>query len=149
VYWAVGGTIGLDQERLAERDLWWHALSLSTGAWALAGAWSVLVLTAGRGTRRFLPPMVVAWVSSGMLFAYSFFFALRPDSAYSPEHAVARVLTTEAGVVLGLVMGLTILLVLHDRGWASRTRHPGDPTRGCEVWHLLPVAWNERGAEPL
>ncbi|QSB16189.1 hypothetical protein JQS43_07785 [Natronosporangium hydrolyticum] len=122
VYWAAGGSIGLDQAQLAERDLWWHALSLSTGAWSLAGAWSVLVLTEGRGARQFLPPMVVAWVSSGMLFAYSLFFALRPDSAYAPEHPVAQVITTEAGVVLGLVMGLTILLVLHDRDRASRTQ---------------------------
>jgi hypothetical protein len=51
--------------------------------------------------------MAAAWISSGMLFSYNLFFAMRAE--------LARVLATEAGVVLGLLMALTILLVLHDR----------------------------------
>jgi hypothetical protein len=90
-------------------------LTLSTGAWSLAGAWGVLVLTSRRGFGRFLPPMAAAWISSGMLFSYDLFFAMRPDSQASPEHPLARVLTTEAGVVLGLSMAMTVLLVVHDR----------------------------------
>ena len=50
-----------------------------------------------------------------MLFSYNLFFAMRPDSQASPEHPLARVLTTQAGIVLGVMMGMVILLVVHDR----------------------------------
>jgi hypothetical protein len=119
-YWALGGTIGIDPVRLGDRDLWWHLLTLSTGAWSLAGAWGILVLTSRRGFGRFLPPMAAAWIASGMLFSYNLFFAMRPDSQASPEYPLARVLTTEAGIVLGLMMGMVILLVVHDRRRAIR-----------------------------
>ncbi len=115
LYWALGGPIGIDPTRLDDRDLWWHLLTLNTGVWSLVGAWGILVLTARRGFRRFLPPMVISWVSSGMLFSYNLFFAMRPDSQASPEYPLARVVSTEVGVMLGLMMALTILLVLHDR----------------------------------
>jgi len=118
VYWATGGTLGIDPTLLAKRDVWWHLLSFSTGAWALAGAWGVLMLAIRRGSRRFLPPMAAAWTSSGVLFAqnlYSSLSATRADAQPSPEYSVARVLTVEAGIVLGVMMGMTILLVLHDR----------------------------------
>jgi hypothetical protein len=59
--------------------------------------------------------MAAAWVSSGMLFAYNLFFAMRADSLASPEYPLARVLSTEAGIVLGVMMVMVILLVLHDR----------------------------------
>jgi hypothetical protein len=115
---------GLDPARLADRDLWWRLLTLSTGGWSLAGAWAILALTARRGSRRFLPPMMVSWVSSGMLFSYNLFFAMRADSQDSPEYALARVLTTQAGVVLGLLMVLIVLLVVHDRRQAIRGKPP-------------------------
>ncbi len=37
VYWALGGTIGIDPARLHDRDPWWHLLTLNTGVWSLAG----------------------------------------------------------------------------------------------------------------
>jgi hypothetical protein len=120
-YWAMGGLVGIDPSRLGDRDLWWRLLTLSTGAWSLAGAWGILVLTSRRGFGRFLPPMAATWISSGMLFSYNLFFAMRPDSHASPEYPLARVLTTEAGIVLGLSMALTILLVVHDRRRAIRS----------------------------
>ncbi|WHY80228.1 hypothetical protein QNH20_25390 [Neobacillus sp. WH10] len=115
VFWAVGGTLGLDPAMLDDRDLWWYLLTLNTGAWALSGAWGILVLITRRGSRRFLPPMAAAWISSGMLFSYNLFSVIRPDFQSTPEYPLARVLTTEAGIVLGLIMGIIILLVLHDR----------------------------------
>ncbi len=118
VYWAAGGTVGLDPARLGDRDVWWHMLSLSTGAWALAGAWGVMALATRRGSRRFLPPMAAAWVSSGMMFAYSVYSLLlsaSPDGPPVPEYPVAQAVTLAAGMVLGVVMGIAILLVLHDR----------------------------------
>lgn len=120
VFWAAGGTFGIDPARLNHRDVWWHLLTLSTGVWAIAGAWGLLVMTTRRGTRRFLPPMAAVWISSGMLFSFNLFSAIRPDSQYSPEYPLARVLTTEAGIVLGVIMGMIILLVLHDRRRALR-----------------------------
>jgi hypothetical protein len=71
-----------------------------------------------------LVPMMVSWVSSGMLFFYNLFFSLRPDSQASPEYPLARVLATQAGIVLGLLMALGIVLVVHDRRRAIR----GDAT---------------------
>lgn len=96
---------------------------VGTGAWALAGAWGLLVLTSRRGSRRFLPPMAAAWISSGMLFSYNLFnhlSAIRADARPTPEYPLAQVLTTEAGIVLGVMMGMIILLVLHDRRRALR-----------------------------
>ncbi|MCI1775847.1 MAG: hypothetical protein LKI04_17655 [Paenibacillus lautus] len=115
VFWAVGGTFGIDPARVDERDVWWHLLTFSTGAWSIAGAWGARVLTSDNGTRRFLPPMATVWISSGMLFSYNLFSAIRTDSQFSPEYALLRVLTTEAGMILGIIMVMIILLVLHDR----------------------------------
>ena len=53
--------------------------------------------------------MMASWVSSGMLFSYNLFFAMRADSQASPEYPLAWVLSTEAGIVLGLLMALTLL----------------------------------------
>jgi hypothetical protein len=64
--------------------------------------------------------MMVGWVSSGMLFAYNLFFSLRADAQASPEDLLARVLTIQAGIVLGLSMAVGILLVVHDRRRAIR-----------------------------
>lgn len=118
VYWATGGTLGIDPALLDERDVWWHLLSFSTGASALAGAWGLLVLTTRRGSRRFLPPLAAAWISSGVLFSqnlYSSLSATRTNAQPAPEYPLAHVLTMQAGTVLGVMMGITILLVLHDR----------------------------------
>lgn len=118
VFWATGGTLGIDPALLDERDIWWHLLSFSTGAWALAGAWGLLVLTTRRGSRRFLPPMAAAWIGSGIIFAqnlYHLLSATRTDAQPFPEYPLAHVLTNQAGIVLGVMMGMTILLVLHDR----------------------------------
>ncbi|GAB3128686.1 hypothetical protein GCM10027160_54430 [Streptomyces calidiresistens] len=117
VFWAAGGTLGLDPAMLDNRDVWWRLLSLSTGVWALAGAWGILVLTTRRGTRRFLPPMAAAWISSGMLFSYSVYnlLTLTDMQQPAPEYPLAGALAREAGGVLGVMMGLTLLLVLYDR----------------------------------
>ncbi|HYH12408.1 MAG TPA: hypothetical protein VD789_08660, partial [Thermomicrobiales bacterium] len=102
--------------------------SASTGAWALAGAWGVMVMTARRGSMRFLPPMAAAWVSSGMLLSYGLYSNLtgtRADAQPAPEYPVARMLTNDAGVVLGVMMFITILLVLDDRRRVLRAEAGG------------------------
>ncbi|WP_069813350.1 hypothetical protein [Streptomyces sp. TP-A0874] len=122
VFWVAGGTLGLAADGLGRRDLWWHMLSLSTAAWALVGAWGILVLTTRRGTRDFLPPMVAAWVSSGMLFSYSVYnlLTLTDMQQPSPELPLAGALARDVSAVLGVMMGMTLLLVLHDRRRALR-----------------------------
>lgn len=123
LYWAVGGTIGIDPILMHYRDLWWHLLSLSVGVWSLAGAYGILVLTYRRGFKRFLLPMALTWISSGMLFTnnlYSALSATRSEALPSPEYPVVLMLSTQAGIVLGVIMGMLLLLVLHDRRLALR-----------------------------
>ncbi|OIU72583.1 hypothetical protein BHE18_03480 [Rossellomorea aquimaris] len=118
LFWAAGGTIGIIPSMIEDRNLWWHLLTLSTGVWALAGAWGILVLTSRKGSRRFPLPMAAAWISSGMLFSYNIFANLSElmyKGPSSPEYPIARVMTTEAGIILGVAMILIILMVLHDR----------------------------------
>jgi hypothetical protein len=121
LYWALGhrrDRPGRLDDR--DRDLWWQLLTLSTGVLSLAGAWAILVLTARRGARRFLLPMTVGWVASGMLFAYHLFSRCAPMPRLARSPPLARVVATPAGIVLGLVMALIVLLVLHDRRPALR-----------------------------
>jgi hypothetical protein len=140
IYWSAGGPLGLDAGRSDHRDVWWHLLSFSMGAWALVGAWGLLVLTTGRGARGFLPPMVAAWVSSGVLFSqnlYGNLSATRSDAQSAPERALAHVLTSDAGIALGVLMATTILLVLHDRRGALRGE---DRTPGNDPGLVTPLA---------
>jgi hypothetical protein len=70
--------------------------------------------------------MVAAWVSSGMLFSHGLYARLsdtRPDASPTPEYPLALALTTEAGIVLGMLMGVVMLLVLHDRRRALAEYH--------------------------
>jgi hypothetical protein len=123
VFWAAGGTLGLDPAALGERDLWWRTLSLSTGVWAFAGAWGVLALAFRRGAPGFAPPMAAAWVASGMLFSYKLYALLAgtmPEALPNPEHALAQALTTAAGLVLGVIMAMVLLLALNDRRLGMR-----------------------------
>jgi len=125
VYWASGGVLGLDADRLHLRDEWWHLLSLSTGVWAVLGAWGLLVTTTCRGASRFVVPMAAVWTSSSVMFAqnlYSALSATRADAQPAPEHPLALVLTTDAGLVLGALMVTVLLFVLHDRRIALRGR---------------------------
>ncbi|WP_327151098.1 hypothetical protein [Nocardia sp. NBC_01329] len=125
LFWAAGGTFGLDTNRLGQRDLWWQLLSSSTAVWAFIGSWAILVLTAHRSARRFFPPMAAAWVASGMLFSYSVYnlLTLTDMQQPSPELPIAGAFARESGAVLGVMMGLTLLLVLHDRRRALRGPH--------------------------
>lgn len=58
-------------------------------------------------------------------WAYNLFFVIRAGSQDSPEHPLARTLATNAGVVLAVMVGvgMTILLVLHDRRHAVRDKN--------------------------
>lgn len=118
MFWAVGGSFGIDPASMGERDVWWHLLSVSASVWSFAGAWGILVISSRRGSRWFLPPMAAAWISSGALFTnnlYSALSSVRLDAPPSPEYPLAWLLTTQAGIILGVIMGMIILLVVHER----------------------------------
>ena len=101
-YWALGGELGLAHPR--ERDAGWRLLTANTGLWAFAGAWAV---------RRTGPvAAAVAWLSSGLLFAWSawklpftLLLSLGADPAVVwPENLLVAASGLTIGVGAGLVM---------------------------------------------
>lgn len=69
VYWAFGGTVGLNQAALDSRDAQWHLLTGNSGLWALIAAWGVWTVT-HRGDAGSRISLLVTWVASGFLFAW-------------------------------------------------------------------------------
>jgi hypothetical protein len=63
--------------------------------------------------------MAAAWISSGMIFSYNLFSSIHPDSQFSPEYPLVRILTTGVGIILGVVMVMIILLVAGEPCAAS------------------------------
>jgi hypothetical protein len=119
--WALGITIGTDPALAANRDLWWRMLNLSSGLWLLAGAWG-LYLMAVRGTGGWVAT-TLTWVSSGTAFAFGLPF-LDLSAMNTPEYPLLHATLTQGGALIGLLMGLTGLLVLYGR---SRRRVPTEP----------------------
>ncbi|SDS48180.1 hypothetical protein [Actinopolymorpha singaporensis] len=111
-YWAFGGTLGLDPHALAGRDLRWHLLTGSSGCWALVAAWGARSLGRHRGGPPSRVALLLTWVASGALFAWSSWraaFVFAVPSAYSaPEYPAVQAL----GNHLGALAGLTILILL-------------------------------------
>ncbi len=67
LFWAFGGTLGLHQADLGERDTQWHLLTGNNGLWALVAAYGIVAAThRGAGGRTLL----LTWVASGFLFAW-------------------------------------------------------------------------------
>ncbi|WP_433468148.1 hypothetical protein [Spirillospora sp. CA-128828] len=118
LYWAFGGTAGLRADELENRNL---GQQLADGVWgllALAGA-TALVLIVQRVERpgRFVAPLAVAWVGASATFAWSLYGLLvmlaRPGFLASDVTAAAA-LTALAGLLAGLVMGLTGAFLLAE-----------------------------------
>jgi hypothetical protein len=113
LYWAVGGTLGLAHP--AARDGDWRLLTGNTALWALAGLWAVAALTGDRQPRWIA--VAAAWVSSGLLFAWSawklpltWFLAAGGDgNAVWPEQLAVAAAQDAAGVVAGLAMFSVLL----------------------------------------
>ncbi|GAT70189.1 PAT1 domain containing protein [Planomonospora sphaerica] len=122
LYWGAGGTLGL--ERPGTGDLRWHLLTANDGLWALIAAWGVWTLTRRRSGMRFWVPVLLTWVASGSLFAWGSWRALfmfATTSAYpSPEPRWALALEHHFGALAGLLILLVLLLLIGDRGHASR-----------------------------
>ncbi|WP_030661801.1 hypothetical protein [Streptomyces rimosus] len=111
LYWAVGGTAGVAHR--GERDLAWHLLSGVFGCWALvasAASWAVV-----RGRPAQVPrwvPMVLGWLGSGSLFAWSgwklpftlYLAIAQPAGATLPERLVLAAVLHVAAVGTGAAM---------------------------------------------
>ncbi|MEK8105307.1 hypothetical protein NKG94_09165 [Micromonospora sp. M12] len=65
IYWALGGTIGLDQAALDHRDAQWHILTGNSGVWALIAAWGVWTVLRRSASASLRTPMLLTWVASG------------------------------------------------------------------------------------
>ena len=101
-FWALGGEPGLAHP--GQRDAGWYLLAANTGLWSLAGAWAV--------TRTGRAAALVAWLASGLLFAWSawklpftLLLALGADpTVVWPENLAAAAVLDVIGAAAGLAM---------------------------------------------
>ncbi|WNE98657.1 hypothetical protein PS467_26645 [Streptomyces luomodiensis] len=111
LYWAVGGTVGVAHR--GERDLAWYVLSGVLGLWAFAA--SVATWAAVRGRPARVPrwgPMVLGWIGSGSLFAWSgwklpftlYLAVAQPADAALPENLALAAVLHLAAVGAGAAM---------------------------------------------
>ncbi|MBG0566552.1 hypothetical protein [Actinoplanes aureus] len=115
LFWALGGTIGLNEATLDSRDVQWHLLTANSGVWALVAAWSAWTLTRHTGRA----PLLLSWLASGFLFAWGswkavFSFAVTPEFP-PPEPPWVLTLQNHFGTVAGLLILVAVLLTVSDR----------------------------------
>ncbi|MGP4018780.1 hypothetical protein [Saccharopolyspora sp. 5N708] len=111
LYWAVGGTAGVAHR--GERDLNWHVLSGVFGLWAIVASAATWTAVRGRpaGVPRWIP-MVLGWLGSGSLFAWSgwklpftlYLAVAQPADAGLPENLALAAVLHLAAVVAGATM---------------------------------------------
>jgi hypothetical protein len=111
LYWAAGGTAGVIHR--GERDLAWHVLSGVFGLWAFVASAATWAAVRGRPAR--VPrwgPMVLGWLGSGSLFAWSgwklpftlYLAVAQPAVAALPESLALAALLHLAAVWTGAAM---------------------------------------------
>ena len=125
LYWALGGTAGLDPAALGGRDTQWHVLTGNSGAWALTGAaalWAVTVRGGGAVAR------LLVWVASGMAFAWGSWKTVLAYAVTTPETPWALAVVNHFGALAGAVMLLLLLDVVPGAGPAVRPRSPVLPS---------------------
>ncbi|MGW6704556.1 hypothetical protein ACWGDE_06655 [Streptomyces sp. NPDC054956] len=116
LYWAAGGTLGI--ARPAQRTTDGYVLTAVWGFWALAG--SAAVWTVARARPAGLPrwiPLLLGWVGSGSLFAWSawklplMLYVVAADRAdvMPPENAAVGVVLHLCAVVAGAAMMRTLV----------------------------------------
>lgn len=106
-FWAFGGTWGLAHP--GERDAGWYLLNGNTGLWAFAGAWAVC--------RTGPVAAAIAWLSSGLLFAWSawklpftLLLALGADPTVRwPENLLVAAAVFGIGIGAGLAMVTAVI----------------------------------------
>ena len=125
LYWAVGGTEGI--AHVDARDLSWRLLTGVFGVWALlasAATWSVIH---GRpaGIPRWVP-LVIGWLGSGSLFAWSgwklpltlYLAVANPAHTVLPENLAMAAAVHLAAIAAGTAM---LRSLLHKREHPTRT----------------------------
>lgn len=111
LYWAVGGTAGVAHH--GERDVAWHVLSGVFGLWAFVASAATWAAVRGRPAR--VPrwgPMVLGWLGSGSLFAWSgwklpftlYLAVAQPAHAALPESLALAAVLHLAAVGAGAAM---------------------------------------------
>jgi hypothetical protein len=122
LYWAIGGTLGMDPAHHDLLVLNARLLTGSWGAWALIGAWSIWVITTRRQAARLRLwiPTSLAFVASGSLFAWSSWklpvAVWRPGDYVTPEYPVVAVIQH----VLSISAGIAIIIGLQRAHRAVR-----------------------------
>ncbi|MEU8117339.1 hypothetical protein AB0C21_01365 [Spirillospora sp. NPDC049024] len=130
LFWAFGGTAGLRGHELTDRNL---PQQMADGVEGLLGAACVvaLILIVQRAGRpvRFAVPLAVAWAGSGAMFAaslYGLLVVLAQPGFLAPDAASATGLVALAGVLTGLVTGLTGAFLLAE-GQSARPMASSTP----------------------
>jgi hypothetical protein len=129
LYWAIGGTLGLDLTH-REMDLNGRLLTGNSGIWAFIGVWSIWVVTTRRHVAR-LPlwaPMSLAFAASGSLFAWSCWklsmAVLRPGGYMPPEHPVVTLVQHALAIGAGIAILAGLVRTYRDRA-ADRSAQVG------------------------
>ncbi|MGH3315550.1 MAG: hypothetical protein ACRDO0_05335 [Nocardioidaceae bacterium] len=114
VFWAAGGTAGLAEPGDLDRRL----LAGVTGAWAVVAAAATWMVTKGRPGRLGRGgPMVLGWLGSGSLFAWSawklvltaYVAVAGPAGGTPPIRLDVAIALHSAGVLAGAAMGWTLV----------------------------------------
>lgn len=127
LYWAVGGTTGLQHP--AARELTWHLQAANTAVWSLAGAWSIWLLARARSTVPLWIPITLSWLVSGFLVAWGGWklpFAVLQLAgvevgAVWPEHPGVAAAQFVLNIVAGVATLSTVLGV-----YRARRRSPSE-----------------------
>ncbi|MEO3828644.1 hypothetical protein [Actinomadura sp. B10D3] len=133
LYWAFGGTAGLRGDVLDHRNVPQH---LADGAWgvlAIAGA-AALVLMVRRAGRPgpLAAPLAAAWVGSAATFTgslYGLLVMIGQPAGLASDFTAAAGLTALAGVLGGLLMGLTGAVLLAESHGDARGAAGGQSAR--------------------
>ncbi len=123
LFWALGGTLGLNQAALGERDAQWHLLTGNSGLWALVAGYGIVAVThRGAGGRTLL----LTWVASGFLFAWGSWKAAFTSATAaefpSPDLPWMLALQNHFGALTGLAV---LLIALHHTHQMRRPQPVG------------------------
>ncbi|MEZ0094059.1 hypothetical protein [Streptacidiphilus sp. EB129] len=128
LYWAGGGTAGLNADAVAGRTVTGQTEELVFGLLALTAAAGTLVLVRRRGRVRLWVPLAAAWLGSGSLFAWGLWGSLalalspfqHPSQSNRPTPLVS--LTVVFQTLDGALLALLTLVVLLEGLAANRAR---------------------------